>query len=272
MSESRKDKSFEELKFSDNFMFGKVMEDTELCKEVIECLLQHPIGELTEVQTEREYRFTSDGKPIRLDVYNKDENDVIYDAEMENLNHKSVQSHELPKRSRFYQSSIDVDCLYKSNAYSKLPESNIMFICTFDPFGLGRSRYVFKELCEDNPKIVLGDGTSKIFFNCTYQGNDIPDNLRKLYDYVRLGITSSELTDRINTAVEKGRKNEIWRTQYMKELVLIQDAREEGREERDKEKITDMLLRGKTVNEIVDFCNYPYDQVKAVADSLKQTV
>ena len=33
-----------------------------------------------------------------------------------------------------------------------------------------------------------------------------------------------------------------------------------------------MLLRGKTVNEIVDFCNYPYDQVKAVADSLKQTV
>ncbi len=63
-----------------------------------------------------------------------------------------------------------------------------------------------------------------------YTQNDILDNLRKLYDYVRLGITSSELTDRINTAVEKGRKNEIWRTQYMKELVLLQDAEERGRE------------------------------------------
>ena len=101
-----------------------------------------------------------------------------------------------------------------------------------------------------------------------YTQNDILDNLRKLYDYVRLGITSSELTDRINRAVEKGRKNEIWRTQYMRELVLIHDAKEE----RDQEKITEMLLSGKTVNEIVDFCKYPYDQVKAVADSLKQTV
>ena len=54
----------------------------------------------------------------------------------------------------------------------------------------------------------------------------------------------------------------------MRELVLIHDAKEE----RDQEKITEMLLSGKTVNEIVDFCKYPYDQVKAVADSLKQTV
>ncbi len=32
-------KSYEELRFTDDFMFGKVMEDRELCRDVLECLL-----------------------------------------------------------------------------------------------------------------------------------------------------------------------------------------------------------------------------------------
>ena len=40
------------------------------------------------------------------------------------------------------------------------------------------------------------------------------------------------------------------------------------RAERDTEKITDMLSRGKTVEEIVEFCNYPYKQVKEIASSM----
>ena len=65
-------KRFEDLKYSDDFMFGKVMEDNELCRDVLECLLQRPVGELTELQTQKEFRYTSDGKPMRLDVYNED--------------------------------------------------------------------------------------------------------------------------------------------------------------------------------------------------------
>ena len=94
----------------------------------------------------------------------------------------------------------------------------------------------------------------------------------------------SELTRKIEDAVDKGRQNALWRTQYMKEWVVIQDAREEGIEEgfelgiekgieqgisrRDQEKISDMLRRGKTVEEIVDFCDYPYDLVKKIEADL----
>lgn len=269
MSESKKQKNYEDLVYSDNFMFGKVMEDPCLCREVIECLLQHPIGELKEVQTQREFQFVSDGKPIRLDVYNEDSNNVIYDAEMENLNHQSIKRHELPRRSRFYQSSIDIDFLDKGNSYKILPESNVIFICTFDPFKRGRSVYTFKERCNENSEIELDDGTAKIFYNCTYSGNDLPESLREFYDYVISGKLSGTLTQKINEAVEKGRKNEIWRTQYMKELVLLQDAREEGREERDYEMISEMLRRGKTIQEIVDFCNYPIELVQKVSKELK---
>lgn len=296
MSKLREMRSYEELRYRDDFMFGKVMEDPELCREVLECLLQRPVGELTEVQTQKEFKYTADGKPIRLDVYNEDSNREIYDAEMENLNHKKVEAHQLPRRSRYYQGSIDIDYMNKGNSYKRLPESNIMFICTFDPFGKGMSQYTFRERCDEDRELVLGDGTQKIFYNCKYIGNDLPDGLREFYDYVETGTVKSELTQRIDEAVVKGRKNEVWRTQYMKEWVVIQDARDEGIEEgieqgieqgiergiergieqginlRDNEKISDMLRRGKTVEEIVDFCNYPLELVKKIQNELLTTV
>ena len=46
-------KNYEELKLSDDFMFGKVMEDSGLCREVLECLLGKPVGELEEIELQR---------------------------------------------------------------------------------------------------------------------------------------------------------------------------------------------------------------------------
>ena len=51
--------------------------------------------------------------------------------------------------------------------------------------------------------------------------------------------------------------------------MFKEEGREEGREIRDREKITDMLRRGKTVDEIVEFCGYPCEQVRKVADALE---
>ncbi len=113
MSVQKLMKSYEELSYRDDFMFGKVMEDSELCREVLECLLQHPISELKEVQTQRELQYSVDGKPIRLDLYNEDSEGRVYDVEMQNLNHKKPEDLQLPRRSRFYQASIDIDYMDK---------------------------------------------------------------------------------------------------------------------------------------------------------------
>ncbi len=49
------------------------------------------------------------------------------------------------------------------------------------------------------------------------------------------------------------------------------EGRTEGRTERDKEKIAEMLTRGKTVEAIADFCGYPIDLVREVEQSLLVT-
>ena len=50
MSESYFEKNYEELGFTDYFMFGKVMEDPKLCHDVLECLLQKPVDEIIDNQ------------------------------------------------------------------------------------------------------------------------------------------------------------------------------------------------------------------------------
>ena len=227
-------KCYEELQFTDDFMFGKVMEDKELCRDVLECLLDEPVGELRDVHTEKQLRYTADGKPIRLDVYTRDHKSV-YDAEMQNLNHRRLGELELPKRSRFYQSMMDVDYLQKGGAYQSLPDGKVLIICTFDPFGKGKAKYVFENRCEDKPELSLRDGTAKIFYNCTCLSREMPEGLRAFYDFILTGASSSALTRRIASAVDRARRNEKWRTEYMKELLhdddVRADARAEGRAE-----------------------------------------
>ena len=223
-------KNYEELGLSDDFMFGKVMEDGDLCREVLECLLGQKVGKLEPVQPQKEYRYAVDGKPIRLDIYTHDDRRV-YDAEMQNLNHRSIVYHDLPRRSRFYQAVMDTDHLKKKQSYRSLPETNILFICTFDPFGKGLPKYTFRHKCEELPGLTLQDYTAKYFFNCTSEEEEAPERLRALYRYIRTGEATDGLTGRLQKAVEAGRRNEKWRSEYMKELLHDDDMREEGREE-----------------------------------------
>ena len=95
-------------------------------------------------------------------------------------------------------------------------------------------KYTFRGRCDEDIEIVIDDGAKRIFYNCCYEGEDIPEELRKLYDYIETGKSSSNLTERIDNAVEEAKKIEGWRTGYMKEIVLFMDAKEEGREEEKK--------------------------------------
>ena len=227
-------KPYEELEFRDNFMFGRVMQDKELCREVLECLLQQPVGELSEPVSEKEVRHTSDGKYIRFDIYTRDE-ETVYDAEMQNLNNKSVDSLELPRRTRYYQAVIDTDHLNKGGNYRFLPDSAILYICTFDPFGRNLSKYTFVGACREDRDLTINDGAVRIFYNCTYKGDDISDELRKMYDYVENGVVGNELTKHIDGAVKKARKVEGWRSEYMFYDINLMDAKYEGQVEGRKE-------------------------------------
>lgn len=102
---------------------------------------------------------------------------------------------------------------------------------SFDPFGRGYAKYSFQNLCKEDRELYLKDGTEKIFYNCAADPEKVPENLRELYDYIRTEKVGGDLSRRIDEAVCRARKNEEWRSEYMKELLHDDDVREEGRAE-----------------------------------------
>ena len=90
---------------------------------------------------------------------------------------------------------------------------------------------MFQNLCKEDRELYLKDGTEKIFYNCAADPKKVPENLWELYEYIRSGKVGGDLSRRIDEAVRRARKNEEWRSEYMKELLHDDDVREEGREE-----------------------------------------
>ena len=228
LNESELINTYEELPITDYFMWRKVLSDHEICREVLERLLRRPIGELQDVVPERSFKKTKDGKEIRIDIYTKAE-DVIYDVEMQNLGKQTVKKHYLPKRSRYYQTLIDLASLDEGKPYSALPECNVIFVCTFDPFGENEPVYIFQNMHKGKKTIMLKDGTCKYFFNCAYQGNDIPKELDDFYRYIRNGIPTDDLTAKMEEGLKMARKNNVWMAEYLRANLFKEDCIEEGR-------------------------------------------
>ena len=121
--------------------------------------------------------------------------------------------------------------MQRGGRFNELPDSQVIFICTFDPFGYGAYKYSFSEVSEEAYNIKLKSGTVKHFYNCTYDGEDAPENVCALYRYIREGEATNNLTKRLDAAVTHIKMNEQWRSSYMKERFIYEDYRQAGREE-----------------------------------------
>jgi len=177
---------------------------------------------------EKEIQQSSESKPIRLDIYVRDSKEVLYDAEMQNKNGKSLETLALPKRSRYYQSLMDSESLKKGMDCRYLNDSYVVFICTFDPFGQGKYMYTFKNVCEEDKDLSLGDQTTKIFFYTKSKEENMPKKIKNLFDYIQSGIVTDELTHDLDVAVRNLRYDEEWWGEYMKTIVHDMDVRYEG--------------------------------------------
>lgn len=62
----------------------------------------------------------------------------------------------------------------------------------------------------------------------------------------RFGKVGGDLSRRIDEAVRRARKNEEWRSEYMKELLHDDDVREEGRTEGESQlvKLINSMIAG----------------------------
>ena len=84
-------KKYEELKFNDDFMFCKILEQRPaLCRELLELVLDRKVGALTGVNPQKPIEIIANGKGVRFDVYAEGSDSVIYEIEMQNASVDSI--------------------------------------------------------------------------------------------------------------------------------------------------------------------------------------
>lgn len=223
-------KAFGDLQFSDAFMFAATMEDEEICRGILERVLDIPI-KTVRVRPETMLLVNPDYRGVRLDVFVDDEAGTMFDVEMQTTNRRN-----LPKRSRFYQGQMDMVALSPGENFNKLPRSFVIFICTHDPFGHGLYRYTYDTRCRETGE-ELGDGTYKVFLNAAGRNRaDEPLELVHFLEYVRDASTAANntadvLIDQIETRITRIKRDRGMEVRYMLFGEMLDDEREEGREE-----------------------------------------
>lgn len=216
--------AWEELGICNDFLFGKVMQNPELCKELLKRILPElEIERIEYPELQKMIKFDADAKSVRLDVYVRDEKQTIYDIEMQVTNTK-----ELAKRTRFYQSMIDLQMIDKGQSYKQLKPSYIIFICPFDMFDKGRHIYTFQNICKEDHKILLKDEATKIFLNAHGNMDDVSKELKAFLDYVAGKPTEDAFVEKLELAVKEAKRNREWRYEYMTLLMRDQENIEQG--------------------------------------------
>ena len=250
-------KRFEDLTMQDDFMFCKVMQNTDLCKRLIEMILSGKIGKITYISIQHNINTYEQAKSVRFDVLVQTEDGKFYDIEMQVSNEKNI-----PKRMRFYQAAIDISFFDKGNFYNDLNDSFIIFICTFDAIGKNRPIYTFENICLEDKNISLQDGTKKVIINADAFKDTENKELKKFLEYLKTGKVGNEFTRSIEEMIQTVKQNEQARQEYRLMSTFEMDAIEKGIYRKAIETAKLMKNRGYPISEILLMTGLPEAEIE----------
>jgi len=216
------------------------MLNESICKRIIEATADlPPIERIEYIETEKTIDVRIDSKSVRLDVYVQDGQGTAYNIELQ-----AVDTKELPERSRYYQSVVDLDLIDKGMDYVDISDSYIIFICREDIFNRGLKRYTFKYRCLELDDLFLDDGTTKIFLNSKGITGDINEDAQDVLAHIEGVIGESEFAKTLDNEVKRVKSNENWRAEYVKQNVNDVLKFRQGREEGAYEKAVEVAKTG----------------------------
>lgn len=235
-------KTWEELEISDNFLFQQVMRNKRICKHLIEKVLGISIREITYPETEKTQEGNPDKKNVRLDVYVEDDTGTLYNIEMQTTN--SPRFGGLAKRARYYGAQLDVNALKKGGLYRDLPKTYIIFICTFDAYGLSRSIYTFQRICRQVQTLEMGDETTMIFLCTNGNDDDVDPDIKAFLQYVDGKAAEGAFTRDIAAEVDRVKEHIETRREYMTFLTEIEEEKAVSLQEGIKQGMKQGLEKG----------------------------
>ena len=206
----KKRKTLQDLTIKDNFLFGAVMSVEENCKGFLEMVLGFSIAQVV-VSKEKSIAYHPEYKGVRLDIYAEDENHTHYNVEMQ-MKKKTA----LGKRSRYYHSQMVMEALTSGEDYETMPDTFVIFVCDFDPFGEHLYCYTFGNECREKK---------------------VPAELVRFLKFVTADLEESEedfqdkLVKRFQETIHNIKADREMGERYMIFEEMLREEKQEGRQE-----------------------------------------
>ena len=283
MSETK----FEDLTISNDFMFKEVMKSNKgLCKRLVGSIMQQDIEDIVYIETEKTLQPYYDSRGIRLDVILADKNHTRYNLEMQAKNVIGDTGEALlPKRTRYYQSVIDMDMLKKGENFDQLNPLVLIFICTFDFYKEGRYVYTFKSRCLENLELELANDVTVKLVNAKGEQGQVNDLLKNFLQYVMTNEPVDDFTEDVERQVWAVKNDKKAREEYMvlqakirEHKIVAYEAGEaqghaaglaeglaEGEAKKSRETAIKMLKKHKPLSEIKEFTDMSEEEIVRLA-------
>ena len=267
MSETK----FEDLQISNDFMFKEVMKSNKgLCKRLVGSIMQQDIEDIVYIDTEKTLQPYYDSRGIRLDVILADDNHTRYNLEMQARNVISKAGVALlPKRTRYYQSVIDMDMLKKGENFDQLNPLVLIFICTFDFYKEGRYVYTFKSRCLENLELELANDVTVKLVNAKGRQGQVNDLLKNFLEYVMTNKPVDDFTKDVERQVWAVKNDKKAREEYMVLQAKIREheiiAFEAGEAKKSRETALEMLKDGEPLTKIMKYSKLAKEDILLLA-------
>ena len=218
-------KPFEDLTIQDDYMFKLVMSYPHICKRMIEKILRVPIEKIVYLEEEKSIQTSYKSKGVRLDVYVADGQNTVYDIEMQV---RKPEGKGLFKRTRYYQSMIDADLQKNGQRYDDLNPTYIIFICPFRVFNDGRHKYTFRNRCDEDKDLEMGDEAVKIFLSTKGTMNDVEPDVKNFLNYVDGILSNDDFVQEIDQKIRAVKEDPTEGAMYMTYEMKIKESYDDG--------------------------------------------
>ena len=272
---------YEDLTIQDDFMFKKVMQCKRICMRLISEIMQVEVRDITYLETEKTIEAYIEGRGIRLDVIVADDKGTHYNIEMQVRNTIGTSTGKalLPKRTRYYQGSIDTDMLQKGQNFDELPPLVLIFICAFDLFNQDRYLYEFKSRCTEDYELVLDNEVTVMFLNALGHRGNVSQIVKNFLQYVNDHVPKDDFTNEVEDEVVRLNHDKEVRREFMvlstrlkdERMLGIEEGRVEGRVEGKAEKAQEvamnMLKDGVALGLIKRYSNLSEAEIRSIAQA-----
>lgn len=233
-------RTIQELDLMDDFLFSESMRHKETGEPLARLIIERATGVkirklviecekvVNGIDTDR-HGIRMDVSVSEIDTQNRSSELVrLYDIEPNNS-----ESSPLPRRSRYYQSLIDVKLLETGTDYDKLPDLWSIWILPYDPFCQNQMIYFVKNMVEEFEEIDYNDGVRKIFLYTSGEHGGTPE-LKVLLHYLQNTCIENAVDSELKTLhsqVEHLKSSKKLEVKYMHMREMMDDLKKEARAE-----------------------------------------